>query len=437
MKSIIFGIGNDYKKNKIFIEDEIVGYVDNYNAGKKMPDGKTIVAADDIEKLQFDRIIVASSKYRSEMLKQLWAIDEGYLERTILLNELDKRSVFKKLYYGKLLGYPRYENNVKVKRYYIVVPLDSVSGGPELLHQLAYNLKNLLKDQEVYLAYYAQNKEKINYYKKYPQSMVPEEYKGYVEDCNVITTDDIVDYPDSILIVPEVIPEMILKIKNARVFMWWLSVDNFFKTIDISMVVDLFNKIELHIYQSEYAKSFLEDIGISEEKMFGLSDYINEGFVLNSPEKKEDVIAYNPKKGFNFSFVIINKLKNYRFIPIENMNNSQVRELLAHSKVYIDFGNHPGKDRLPREAAIMNCCVICGKRGSAENEIDVPIDSKYKISVNNGEWVIEAKNIIEDCMNNYDYHNQAFEKYRKIISNEKKLFLERVTALIDCEKRYY
>ena len=47
------------------------------------------------------------------------------------------------------------------------------------------------------------------------------------------------------------------------------------------------------------------------------------------------------------------------------MTPEQVVDLMSESKVYIDFGNHPGKDRIPREAVINGCCVITGVRGSA------------------------------------------------------------------------
>ena len=32
-----------------------------------------------------------------------------------------------------------------------------------------------------------------------------------------------------------------------------------------------------------------------------------------------------------------------------------------HPKLYIDFGGFPGKDRLPREAVMHDCCIITGK----------------------------------------------------------------------------
>jgi len=41
-----------------------------------------------------------------------------------------------------------------------------------------------------------------------------------------------------------------------------------------------------------------------------------------------------------------------------------------YKQVYIDFGHHPGQDRLPREAVQCGCVVITGKRGSG-NQINI------------------------------------------------------------------
>ena len=62
------------------------------------------------------------------------------------------------------------------------------------------------------------------------------------------------------------------------------------------------------------------------------------------------------------------------------MSPIEVQELFKKSKVYIDFGYHPGKDRIPREAAVNDCCIITNREGSAKNNIDIPIFDKYKFS---------------------------------------------------------
>ncbi|KAL3809235.1 hypothetical protein ACHAXA_005283 [Cyclostephanos tholiformis] len=45
---------------------------------------------------------------------------------------------------------------------------------------------------------------------------------------------------------------------------------------------------------------------------------------------------------------------------------------------YIDFGPHPGMDRLPREAALAGCIVITNREGAAAHDEDVPLPQEFK-----------------------------------------------------------
>ena len=120
--------------------------------------------------------------------------------------------------------------------------------------------------------------------------------------------------------------------------------------------------------------------------------------------------------------------KEIKWIPLINLTNYQVRELLMTSKVYVDFGNHPGKDRFPREAAICGCCVITGKRGSAKFERDVLIEEKYKFvdSKESGKDIIKC---IKNCFNNFENSQEEFVSYRKMISQEQQQFENDVKRL--------
>ena len=70
---------------------------------------------------------------------------------------------------------------------------------------------------------------------------------------------------------------------------------------------------------------------------------------------------------------------DFHFFPLAGFNREQLATKFLESKLYIDFGHHPGKDRLPREAGIHGCCVITGLYGSASNAFDVNIPPAYKI----------------------------------------------------------
>ena len=138
----------------------------------------------------------------------------------------------------------------------------------------------------------------------------------------------------------------------------------------------MFMKNYFHFVQSSYAKDHLSMRGLESEF---LSDYLNPIHFNQSSKIKEDIILYNPVKGAKITKGLISANRDFTFIPLEKLSNIQVQDLFKRAKLYIDFGNHPGKDRMPREAAMADCCVITGKRGSANNSIDVPIPQKYKL----------------------------------------------------------
>ena len=122
------------------------------------------------------------------------------------------------------------------------------------------------------------------------------------------------------------------------------------------------------------------------------------------------------------------KTPNIKWVAIENMTTEQVKELLLKSKVYIDFGSHPGKDRFPREAAICNCCVITGKKGSAKYYEDVPINDEFKFDdkLSNIDKIIDKINL---CLSDYDNQIKKYQGYREFIKSEKSKFQEDVRKI--------
>jgi len=111
----------------------------------------------------------------------------------------------------------------------------------------------------------------------------------------------------------------------------------------------------------------------------------------------------------------------FEWVPLVNMTKEQIIQKLLSSKIYIDFGNHPGKDRLPREAALCGCCIITGKRGAAGNNVDITIPSKYKFAdaIESIPMIVKQ---IELILNQYDLCSSDFDTYRSHIKREKELF---------------
>lgn len=324
------------------------------------------------------------------------------------------------------------ELNIEKKiKIYIACPANTATGGPELLHQLVHELVNLGFD--AYMYYYRRT-ENIN--------PIHEAYLSY----NNKYINDIADIQKNILIVPETNTELLYQYNEIQKVIWWLSVDNHFsflnsnnkiKKIVKNILYNLniypkqtlyrFNKKEkiIHFVQSEYAKQMLKNKGI--ENSFFLGDYLNKLFIeqqmKNINPKKEDIVIYNPKKGIKFTKAIMQKAKNIKFVPIENMTRDEVANLLSVAKVYIDFGNHPGKDRIPREAAISGCCVITGKDGSAKFYEDVPIESEFKFDTQEKNILLILEKIYS-CFNKYDEEVVKQATYREMIKIEQSKFID-------------
>jgi hypothetical protein len=184
----------------------------------------------------------------------------------------------------------------------------------------------------------------------------------------------------------------------------------------------------MHFHQSEYARQFLDLLSF--ENIFPLSDYISNAIFSSIDQNfpREKFIAYNPKKGFEFTKKIIQTFPSIRFVPLINMTKDQVCQTLKQASLYIDFGDHPGKDRIPREAALLGCCVITSRNGSAGNEKDVGIPDEFKFvkSENNLQAIGEA---MSTCLSNYTVQTVKFEDYRSRIFKEKDIFSEEIKSV--------
>lgn len=333
---------------------------------------------------------------------------------------------------------------------YVVAPANTATGGPELLHQLVYHLRNDL-NIDAYMYYMPPN---------HP-SPVHAEYKQYNNPFVL----EIEDEDENLIIAPEVISgiNILQHFHKMRKIIWWLSVDNFYlsKILDskrnffLARVINKASQIifkkkifdideialrktkylnfldshqvkqaDFHLTQSYYAMKHLENNDIPRDKILYLSDYLNNDFLKIETDlsKKENIVVYNPKKGLAFTKKIIKYAPDVKFVPIINMYRRQVIEILQKAKVYIDFGNHPGNDRLPRETAILGCCVITGERGSAIYYEDVSIPEEYKFE-DKEENIPKIISRIKDCFENFGERYKDFEHYRQIIKEEPKKFI--------------
>jgi hypothetical protein len=345
---------------------------------------------------------------------------------------------------------------------YVACHANGSSGGPELLHQMANSLRKYL-GIEAYMYYY------FDFVYEKLISKIKNEYKA-ISSYQMYKVPYVFDIPPeddnfkNILIVPEGLYGLSY-FKNIRKGVWFLSVDNYYiwkyyienrinlllyksvnkifkvlfkkplLNLDITSEEILKKLIELYdykkdqllrladfyLFQSYYAIEHFKELN----PKYYLSDYLNKDFLKTQTDlfKKENIVVYNPNKGFAFTKKIIKKGKDVRFIPLINLSRDEVIKTLQKAKVYIDFGNHPGKDRIPREAAILGCCVITGKRGSAAFFEDVPIPDEYKFE-DREENIPKIVEKIKDCFENFYECYKDLEYYRQVIRSEPQKFIE-------------
>lgn len=152
------------------------------------------------------------------------------------------------------------------------------------------------------------------------------------------------------------------------------------------------------------------------ERYLPLFDYIHAKYTDSSFDisQKQNIVCYNPVKGLAVTNQIKSLNPDINFVPIVGMEENQIIDLLKTSKVYIDFGHHPGRDRIPRESAILGNCVITNSSGAAGFFNDIPSGKKYKTSD-----VEEIGIAIRNCFENYETVIDEFSLYRSSIKNQK------------------
>ncbi len=305
---------------------------------------------------------------------------------------------------------------------YIACPAAAVSGGAELLHQFSQELTK--RNVENYMVYYGNA----------DGDPTPERYRKY----NVKIAEQYMDKTDSVFVLPEVGVHEAQRCKKGKAVIWWLSVNNYIMCYrkSFSTTFDIFNianqKNAFQFVQSQYAKEFLEKYFNISDVWF-LSDYINDEIIeqaQKSQRLRENICLYNPAKGLaNVEPLIENSRDDITWIPLQGYTPAQVADLMCRAKLYIDFGGHPGKDRIPREAAVCGCCVITNREGSARNDIDVPIPEKYKLE-DTGD-IRRTLDCIYNAIDHYEDSIGDFAAYRKRILGEKKQFEKEIDQLLE------
>jgi hypothetical protein len=285
---------------------------------------------------------------------------------------------------------------------YVNIPAGAVAGGVESLYQLVDAIRSV--GGEAYVVF---DKPQAN--------AIPEKYHHY----DLVTISEVEDNENNWIVYPEVWTNRIDEYKHVKKAIWWLSVDN-----NHGQFKDWHREDITHFYQSYYAMSHI--INNDASYYLPIFDYINDKYVhtYTVHESKQNIVCYNPAKGQDITNKIITSNPDINFVPLVNMTENEIIDILKISKVYIDFGSHPGRDRIPREAALLHNCVITNFAGSAMFYNDVPIKTEYKTDTPE---IIGDK--IRDCFNNFEKNISNFELYRRMIKEQRQQTFNQVAQI--------
>jgi hypothetical protein len=268
------------------------------------------------------------------------------------------------------------------------------------------------------------------------------------------------DVPDVRLIAPETELRHLRAFRSAQLYCWWLSIDNATlfreerRRFDVwsqqgSLVApSLARRVKTaarhaalhargdyrqlarvrHLAQSEYARAFL----YVRNNLLAtvLSDWTPlEGLDDGDPPEGRATVTYNPAKGRTAVQALRDRMPDVSFVALEGMERAQVVEALRRSVVYLDLGFHPGKDRMPREAAVCGAVTIVARRGSGAFPADVPIPWEHKVPPD-GDFVGNAERVLRRVLADPSPARAAQQRYREIIRAEETTFTGEVRAAL-------
>lgn len=287
------------------------------------------------------------------------------------------------------------------RRIFVICPRFR-TGGPENAHQLVDHLNAIGAD--AYIVYHP-NPDR-DYSLLYP------------EFTRVKVSDFAYDAPDSLMVVPEIytIADARSEFPTSTIALWWLSYVN--AVIEGTAGDNMRGEAgAIHLFHSYYEYAMIRPHLSWTTPWFFLTDCIHDDFLALDPDTfadgKQDLVCFNGNKDLITERICAEA--GIEAVPLRGMTRAQVLDTMRRCKVYVDNGYHPGKDHLPREAAMNGCVVITNKSGSAAYHEDVPIDEKVTLET-------DLYDLIPAVFADFRHYYDNQRTYREHIRAEKRAF---------------
>jgi hypothetical protein len=134
-------------------------------------------------------------------------------------------------------------------------------------------------------------------------------------------------------------------------------------------------------------------------------------------DRQRDLVVYNGAKGRWMIPHLIERMPDVTFVPLENMSYREVVETVGRAALYVELGNLPGRDRMPREAAHLGTPVVFIARGSAYCWADAPVPPTYRVPMQEG-WADLMAPVIRGVLADPAGARADQESYREWVAGE-------------------
>jgi hypothetical protein len=342
------------------------------------------------------------------------------------------------------------------------------TGGITALYQLCHSLNNIGLNAKIGFPVSAFSK---------IDTLIHKAYVSY--NCKHTSLLSINDNNKTTLIIPESMPNLVDKFTNSIKILYWLSVDHYvirsfphslldfvrytlskftnFSSPNPMYIKLLYNSylahyvsrhlaklnvavpnVSMHIVQSRYAYEFLRSLGVQHQQVFFLHEPLEEDYLFQdrSYDGRDLGVAWNSRKAYPITLKIIKHLRKLSIPinPLYNVGKEKMREILSRTKIFIDIGFHPGRDRPPREAVALGNIAVVNNHGGCFYYDDCMIEPPFKVDCyTESRCNIDPKKVAEDIlhyMENYEYYyKKFFAKFREYILEEPKLYQKEIEQL--------
>lgn len=287
------------------------------------------------------------------------------------------------------------------------------TGGPENTHLIASTINRMCNRIIAKVIYVTAHPGNTLLYPEIP----------FLECGSVADIDDI---PTNFIIIPEIYPVSrvrdLIKCYNCRYVIWWQSFVNACKQYALSNL-DIADAI--HAFHSYYEYAMVRPHLTQNQRFIFLTDFLADEYtnidMSQFIHEKQPIVCFNGHKDHTTQKICQDA--NIPYIKIQDMDRTAVNDVLRKCQIYVDMGSHPGKDHMPREAAMYGCVVITNKSGSAAYPEDVPIQEKVVHEAN-------LPALIHDVFKDYQSFLLKQNHYREVIQAEKTIAEDNVVQFL-------